>query len=165
MFTLLSWRSSAKTDKGDSPHSAYWDCGPLECALDGSTKTGSSSAPLWKVISLISLSARCSSYSKRPSRQLIRFPVLQKRAYIYFRAVTFFAKLRLNKFQLSRNSNILPQNTHPPPQKLSTATTTFFSVYYQHSIRHQIICSHTRLFTTALLICISVQFSAASLGW
>lgn len=72
-FTLLfSWRSSAKTDKGSSPHSACWDCGPPECALDGSTKTGSSSAPLWRVVSLFSLSARCSSHYKWPSRQLIR---------------------------------------------------------------------------------------------
>lgn len=31
-----------------SPHSACWDCGPPECALGGSTKTGSSSSLLWR---------------------------------------------------------------------------------------------------------------------
>lgn len=55
VYTVFSWRTSTKTDKGNSPHSACWDCGPPECALDGSTKTGSSSAPLWRVVLVLLL--------------------------------------------------------------------------------------------------------------
>lgn len=79
VYTAFSWRNSTKTDKGNSPHSACWDCAPPECALDGNTKTGSSSAPLWRIVSLFSLSAWCSSYYKWPSRQLIRVFLFRKR--------------------------------------------------------------------------------------
>lgn len=82
VYTAFSWRTSTKTDKGNSPHSACWDCGPPECALDGSTKTSSSSAPLWRIISLFSLSARCSSHYKWPTRQLMRVFLVRTRVLI-----------------------------------------------------------------------------------